>query len=73
GAEGPPLHLDSKAPTLPVRDFMRSEARFAMLERVNPTRAEELAKLAQADVDERWRYYTQLAAVERGLPAPEQH
>ncbi|HEY3546779.1 MAG TPA: pyruvate:ferredoxin (flavodoxin) oxidoreductase, partial [Propionicimonas sp.] len=66
-----PLQLDSKAPTQPVRDFMRSEARFAMLERANPARAEELAGLAQADVDERWRYYSQLAAVERRLPAPE--
>jgi pyruvate-ferredoxin/flavodoxin oxidoreductase len=67
-----PLQLDSKAPTQPVRDFMRSEARFAMLERANPARAEELAGLAQADVDERWHYYSQLATVERRLPAAEE-
>ena len=72
GQAGRPLQLDSKPPSQPVRDFMRSEARFSMLERANPARAEELATLAQADVDERWRYYAQLAAVERGLPAPEQ-
>ena len=72
GQAGSPLQLDSKPPSQPVVDFMRSEGRFAMLERANPVRAEELSKLAQADVDERWRYYAQLAAVERGLPAIEQ-
>ena len=70
GQAARPFQLDSKPPTQPVREFMRSEARFAMLERANPTRAEELAALAQSDVDERWRYYSQLAAVERGVPAP---
>jgi pyruvate-ferredoxin/flavodoxin oxidoreductase len=69
GEAGHPLHLDSKPPTVPVRDFMLNEARFAMLARANPTRADELAILAQADVDERWHYYTQLAGVERALPA----
>lgn len=63
------MHLDSKPPTIPVRDFMMSEARFAMLARANPKRAEELAQLAQADADERWHYYTQLAGVKRGVPA----
>jgi len=67
--DGQPLHLDSKAPTLPVADFMSSEARFAMLRRANPSRAEELAQLAQADADVRWHYYSQLAGVERVLPA----
>ena len=38
-----------------------TETRFAMLERTHPERAAELAALAQADVDERWRYYEQLA------------
>ncbi len=72
GGDGHPLHLDSRAPSMPVRDFMQSEARFAMLARANPTRAEELAQLAQADADERWHYYSQLAGMERGLPAPKE-
>jgi pyruvate-ferredoxin/flavodoxin oxidoreductase len=69
GDAGQPLHLDSKPPTMPVRDFMMSEARFAMLARANPERAEEMAQLAQADADERWHYYTQLAGVKRGVLA----
>ncbi|HEY3407536.1 MAG TPA: pyruvate:ferredoxin (flavodoxin) oxidoreductase [Propionicimonas sp.] len=68
GTEGSPLHLDSKAPTLPVRDFMMNETRFSMLARANPARAEQLALLAQADADERWHYYSQLAGLVRVLP-----
>jgi pyruvate-ferredoxin/flavodoxin oxidoreductase len=68
GLDGPPLHLDSKAPTVPVRDFMMNETRFSMLARANPARAEQLALLAQADADERWHYYSQLAGLVRALP-----
>ena len=39
-----------------------------MLHRADPERAEALGALAQADVDERWRYYEQLAQVERTVP-----
>jgi pyruvate-ferredoxin/flavodoxin oxidoreductase len=63
-----PLHLDSKAPTTRVKDFMMAETRFSMLARANPARAEKLAALAQADVDERWHYYSQVAGIERALP-----
>ncbi len=62
-----PMSLDSKAPTKPVTDFMMAETRFSMLARSNPQRAETLARLAQRDVDERWRYYSQLAGVERAV------
>jgi pyruvate-ferredoxin/flavodoxin oxidoreductase len=62
-----PFKLDSKAPTLPLRDFTAAEGRFAMLRRSDPDRARHLEELAQADVDERWRYYEQLAGVERSL------
>jgi pyruvate-ferredoxin/flavodoxin oxidoreductase len=71
---GHPFKLDSKKPSIPVRDFVSTEARFAILQRTHPERAEMLLDLAQADIDERWRYYTQLAAMERTVPhqtAPE--
>ena len=42
---------------------MATEARFAILQRTHPERAEELAALAQADADERWRYYEQLVEI----------
>ena len=63
-----PFKLDSKRPSIPVADFAATETRFAILARTHPERAAELAALAQADVDERWRYYEQLAAIERTIP-----
>ncbi len=66
--EGQPFKLDSHAPSIPVSDFVATETRFAILARTHPERAVELAALAQADVDERWRYYEQLAAMHRSVP-----
>jgi pyruvate-ferredoxin/flavodoxin oxidoreductase len=65
-----PFQLDSAAPSMPVREFALEEARFAMLARSDPERSERLLDLAQADVDERWHYYEQLAGVERAVPRP---
>ncbi|MEX2587882.1 MAG: pyruvate:ferredoxin (flavodoxin) oxidoreductase [Actinomycetota bacterium] len=65
---GHPFRLDSRKPSIPVKDFMGTEARFAVLQRTHPERAQYLLALAQADVDERWRYYEQLAAMERTVP-----
>jgi pyruvate-ferredoxin/flavodoxin oxidoreductase len=42
-----------------------------MLARSDPERARHLLALAQADIDERWHYYEQLAGEERSLPQDE--
>jgi pyruvate-ferredoxin/flavodoxin oxidoreductase len=65
---GHPFKLDSSAPSIPIADFVATETRFAVLQRTHPERAAELAELAQADADERWRYYQQLAGIERTVP-----
>jgi len=65
---GRPFRLDCHTPSIPIRDFVATETRFAILERTQPERAAHLAALAQADADERWRYYTQLAGIERTVP-----
>jgi pyruvate-ferredoxin/flavodoxin oxidoreductase len=62
-----PFHLDSRKPTATFRDFAMQEARFAMLARSNPARAEQLMKLAQQDIEDRWHYYEQMAGVEREI------
>ncbi|MGD8683310.1 MAG: pyruvate:ferredoxin (flavodoxin) oxidoreductase [Chloroflexota bacterium] len=67
-ADGQPFKLDSKKPTMPIKEFVESETRFAILARTQPDRAAELAELSQADADERWRYYSQLADVQRSIP-----
>jgi pyruvate-ferredoxin/flavodoxin oxidoreductase len=67
GDDGHPFRLDSRAPTIPVRDFAMQEARFAMLSRADPDRAADLLDQAQRDVDERWHLYEQMSGVERGV------
>ncbi len=64
---GKPFHLDSKKPTIPFSSFASKEARFSFLQRSNPERAEQLLRLAQNDIDDRWHYYEQIANVERSL------
>jgi pyruvate-ferredoxin/flavodoxin oxidoreductase len=69
--DGVPFKLDSKKPTMPIKEFVETETRFAILARTQPERAAELAALSQADADERWRYYSQLADVQRSIPTLE--
>ncbi|MBN1658782.1 MAG: hypothetical protein JXA93_10290, partial [Anaerolineae bacterium] len=57
-----PLQLDSKAPKLPLEDYIYTETRFKMLQQSNPEEAKRLLKLAQKDVKSRWRMYQQMAA-----------
>ena len=73
--EGQPFKLDSHKPSIPVHEFVATEARYAILERTHPDRARDLAELLQADIDERWRYYEQLASMHRTVPhvAPGEH
>lgn len=56
-----PLHLDSKPPSIPYRQFAQSETRFNMLWRAHPERAEQLLQQAQAEVSARFHRYQQLA------------
>ena len=61
-----PFRLDSKKPTLPLKAFTDKEARYAMLRRTDPDRADTLMRRAQEDVDARWHLYEQTAGIERG-------
>ena len=61
------LRLDSKKPSIPLKAFTSKEARYAMLARSDPDRAERLAREAQADVDARRHLYEQLAGVDRSI------
>ncbi|MDE2291663.1 MAG: pyruvate:ferredoxin (flavodoxin) oxidoreductase, partial [Elusimicrobia bacterium] len=56
--EGPgvrALALDSKPPKIPFKDYAYRETRYRMLSAADPAHAEALLKLAQADVERRWR------------------
>ncbi|RZV46527.1 MAG: pyruvate:ferredoxin (flavodoxin) oxidoreductase [Acidimicrobiales bacterium] len=58
------LHLDSRKPTIPFKEFASTEARFSMLARANPEAADELMMMAQQDIDDRWHLYEQMVEVE---------
>ena len=56
-----PLHMDSKAPSIPYRDYLASETRFSVLNRTHPDDAERFLKLAQKHVESKYSLYEQLA------------
>ena len=56
-----PFQLDSKEPTKPISDFIKSEVRFSSLIRQNPERAEKLLKIAENDAKVRYEYLKDLA------------
>jgi len=58
-----PLHLDSKAPSIPYRDFIETEIRFNMLWRTHPEAAEQFLEQSQQEVLHRYHYYQQLASL----------
>ena len=58
-----PLHLDSKAPSIPYRDFIETEIRFNMLWRTHPQQAEKFLAQSQEEVLHRYHYYEQLASL----------
>ncbi|HEY7348440.1 MAG TPA: pyruvate:ferredoxin (flavodoxin) oxidoreductase [Ktedonobacterales bacterium] len=63
-AEGKnPLVIDSKAPSLPLQDYVYNETRYRMLTQSNAERAETLLELAQHDVRRHWNLYQQLATL----------
>ena len=66
-AEGKnPLTLDSKAPAMPLEKYIYNETRYRMLTQSDPAEAERLLKMAQEDVNKRWKQYEQMAAQTNG-------
>jgi len=58
-----PFQLDSKAPSIRLKEYTYREARYTMLARSNPELAAELLKEAQDDVERQWRVYSGRAAM----------
>src|SRR3954469_26076536 len=57
-----PLALDSRAPSRKVQDYLLQQTRFKMLTKSKPEDAERLWKLAQKDVETRFRMYEYMAS-----------
>ncbi|MDL2298275.1 pyruvate:ferredoxin (flavodoxin) oxidoreductase [Synergistaceae bacterium OttesenSCG-928-D05] len=58
-----PLIIDSKAPSIPLKDYIMNETRYKSLFTVAPKEAELLLKEEEKDIKARWRYYTHMAAM----------
>ncbi len=59
-----PLRLDYKEPKIPVSDYMNTETRFNMVNKMNPEAAKEFIAHAQEQADKRWKKYSHLAGME---------
>jgi len=57
-----PFQLDSKAPSIPFKQYAYQEARYSMLARSEPETARALLSLAQDDVNRNWHVYQNRAA-----------
>jgi pyruvate-ferredoxin/flavodoxin oxidoreductase len=57
-AEGKnPFQLDSRPPSIKLKDYVYNETRYTMLAKSNPDEARRLLELAQQDVLDRWKIY----------------
>ena len=53
--------LDSQPPSIPLKTYAYNEIRYKMLSYSKPDEARRLLGLAQEDIHQRWRVYSNLA------------
>ena len=58
-----PFVLDSRAPSIPLEQYIYNETRYTMLVNSNPEEAKKLLHAAQENVNERWKLYQHMAAM----------
>ncbi len=63
-----PFKLESKGLKIPLKDYAYLETRYKMLTKSHPEEAAKLMEEAQKDVQDKWKFYEQMAA----LPAKEE-
>jgi len=51
------LTEDSRAPSVPLEQYIYNESRYTMLKQSHPETAKHLLEEAQGDVNERWKIY----------------
>ena len=56
-----PFQLDSRPPSIKLKDYIYNETRYTMLAKSNPDEAHGLLELAQQDVVTRWKIYEHMA------------
>jgi pyruvate-ferredoxin/flavodoxin oxidoreductase len=58
-----PFQLDSRPPSLPLKDYIYNETRYTMLVKSNPEEARNLLALAEEDVKSRWKLYEYMSSM----------
>lgn len=66
-----PLRLDSKKPSILVKDYAYTETRWRMLTKFKPERAQMLIDNAQKSTLSKWKYYEQLAQMDYSFDSTE--
>jgi pyruvate-ferredoxin/flavodoxin oxidoreductase len=56
-----PFQLDSRAPSIALKDYVYNETRYTMLAKSNPEEAKKLLTLAEEDVASRWKLYEHMS------------
>ena len=56
-----PFQLDSRAPSITLKEYIYNETRYTMLVKSNPEEAKKLLVLAQEDVNTHWKLYDYMA------------
>ncbi|MGO9966462.1 MAG: pyruvate:ferredoxin (flavodoxin) oxidoreductase [Bryobacteraceae bacterium] len=56
-----PFQLDSRPPSIPLKDYIYNETRYTMLVKSNPDHARVLLEEAKEDVASHWKLYDYLA------------
>jgi pyruvate-ferredoxin/flavodoxin oxidoreductase len=56
-----PFQLDSRAPSITLKEYIYNETRYTMLVKSNPEQAKKLLALAQEDVESHWKLYDYMA------------
>ncbi len=64
-----PLALDSRAPARKLQEYLLQQTRFKMLTKSKPEDAQRLWKMAQQDVETRYRMYQYMASRKTEAPA----
>jgi pyruvate-ferredoxin/flavodoxin oxidoreductase len=59
-----PMILDSKAPKIPLEDYIYNETRYKMVIKMNPEAAKQFLVQAQKEVNRRWKQYESLAQMD---------
>jgi len=64
-----PMQLDSRAPSVPLENYLYNETRYTSLRQAHPDEARKLLELARHDVMVRWKMYEAFANMPVNEPA----